>query len=866
MGALDNFIGALGARYDGDPRIGFIMIGLIGFWGEWHTYPYDGNLKPPNLMPTDANLKRVLTDMDKAFDSTKLVLRYPMDNATLKTTDFDVGYHDDSFAFQTLPPSLGGQSWHFWGRIKDASATEFWKTNSMGGEMRPEIQVKMWNNDPPRYNEPATPIEGAQGEDYYTSLNLTHASWLIAQGIFQTPLAQEPLARATEGSRKMGYEYYVPTAYLDVTGGSLKVGVELENRGVAPFYYNWRVELAAQTENGIVKIWDPGWNLKDILPNTNGFDGNKLFESASNPVLSNGTYQILMRYVNPLEQINADAKPFRFANADQNADGWLDLGSVVVSGSAAEAPVRVSGIAAATAEQLRLAPGKSMQINVAAAPVEASNTRVVWSSANSAVAYVSAAGLVKAVGVGQTVITAKTSDGNIAKQFQVTVSSGSEPETDPPSGTIVAPQTPAQEKTKDGVKLGQDAVKTAHTKNADGVTETTATIDATRLKEAFDALSKQASTTFNTVSIDVKNDGGSVKVELPSSALVDAADNLPGASILVQTDLGSYKVPVSVLGLYSMAEKLGVNPEGMTIRIEINKVGGAAAETLSAQAAKDGLNLLAPSLEYNIFAEANGKSVEIADFGRNYVERTMILSGPVDPSKMTALLYDSDAGAFRFVPAVFQASGDHTVAVIKRNGNSIYTVASGSKTFADLNGHWAKVDIESLASKRIVNGVTPSSFSPNQSITRAEFAALLVRSLGLSAPAAAASFSDVAEADWYSGAVEQAVHAGLIEGYQDGTFKPNDRITREQMAVMLFRALKYVGQSALAGDTEETILAKYADQGAIGAWAKPAVAQLLATDIIQGRSATTIDPTANASRAEALVMLKRFLQLVQFMN
>lgn len=865
MGALDNFIGALGARYDGDPRIGSIMIGLIGFWGEWHTYPYDGNLQSPNLMPTDANLKRMLTDMDDAFDSTQLVLRYPMDNATLKTTNFDVGYHDDSFAFQTLPPSLGGQSWHFWGRIKDASATEFWKTNGMGGEMRPEIQVKMWNNDPPRYNEPSTPIEGAQGEDYYASLNLTHASWLIAQGIFQTPLAPEALARATEGSRKMGYEYFVPTAYLDAADGNLKVGLELENKGVAPFYYNWKVELAAQTENGIVKIWEPGWDLKDLLPNTNGFDGNKLFESSSNPALGNGSYRILMRYVNPLEQINANAKPFRFANAEQNDDGWLNLGSVVVSGSAAEASVRVTGLTSDTAEQLRLAPGKSAQIHVAAAPAEASNTRVVWSSANPAVAYVSAAGLVKAVGKGQTVITARTSDGNLAKQFQVTVSS--EPETNPPAGgTTVTPAAPSLEKTKDGVKMGQDAVKTVQTKNADGVAETTATIDAKALKEAFEALSKQASATLNTATIDVKNDGGSVKVNIPSSALVDAANNLPGASILVQTDFGSYKVPIQALGLAATAKKLGVNPDGMTVRIEINKLAGAAAGQLSTQATKDGLTLLAPALEYNIFAEANEKSVEIADFGSTYVERTILLSGTVDPSKTTALLYDPATGTFRFVPALFQANGDRTEAVIKRNGNSIYAVASGSKSFADLNGHWAQSDIESLAAKRIVNGAAPASFSPNSPITRAEFAALLVRSLGLSAPDAAAKFSDVAEADWYNDAVEQAANAGLIEGYRDGSFKPNDRITREQMAVMLSRALKYVDPSALAGGAQDTILEKYTDKASIGAWAKPAVAQLLAADIIQGRSATTIDPGASASRAEAVVMLKRFLQLVQFIN
>ncbi|MBM7567751.1 S-layer homology domain-containing protein [Paenibacillus sacheonensis] len=863
LGALDNFIGALGSRYDGDPRIGSIMIGLIGFWGEWHTYPYDGNLKSPNLMPTDANLKRVLTDMDDAFDKTQLVLRYPMSNGTLQTTSFDVGYHDDSFAFQTLPPSLGGQGWHFWGRVKDAGATEFWKRSSMGGEMRPEIQVKMWNNDPPRYNEPSTPIEGAQGEDYYTSLELTHASWLIAQGVFQTPLAPEPLARATEGSRSMGYEYYVPAAYLNAEGGDLKVGVELENRGVAPFYYDWKVELAARSGDGIAKIWEPGWDLRDLLPNTNGFDGNRLFESTVNPELSNGSYQILMRYVNPLEEINSDAKAFHFANAEQDSGGWLNLGSVNVSGSAAQAPVRVTGLSSTMADRLQLAPGAAARIDVAAAPAEAGNKRIVWSSADLKVAYVSAAGLVTAVGIGQTDITAKSSDGNIEKIFHVTVSTGSDPNSSAGGGAVTSPSTTAPEATNNGVKLGQDAIKSVQTTNLKGITETTATIDSKKLKEAFQALSNTP--TKNTVTIDLKNDGGSVKVNIPSSAFADVAGRTPGAFVMIRTDFGSYKIPVGALGLDAAAKKLGAGPGEMTISIVIERVAGAAAAQIAAQASREGLTLLSPSLDYSIYALAGGQSIEIADFGSAYVDRTMNLSGSVNPAKATALVFDPDTGTFRFVPAVFQADGGQTEAVIMRNGNSIYTVASGSKTFADVQGHWAKADIELLASKRILNGDALGRFSPNDSITRAEFTALLVRALGLQSSAKAAGFSDVTKEDWYADAVDEAVRSGIAKGYQDGSFQPNARITREQMAVMLSAALKYLNQSVRV-DGRDDILGNYADSGSAASWAKSSLAEMLTAGIIQGKTEAMIAPAADATRAEAAVVIKRMLQFMHFMN
>jgi len=90
VSALENFIEAFGKRYDGDPRIGFIEVGLIGFWGELHTWPMDGFTQETSLlkarpdpteenwMPSDATLLRILKDYDAAFNATRLLMRYPM--------------------------------------------------------------------------------------------------------------------------------------------------------------------------------------------------------------------------------------------------------------------------------------------------------------------------------------------------------------------------------------------------------------------------------------------------------------------------------------------------------------------------------------------------------------------------------------------------------------------------------------------------------------------------------------------------------------------------------------------------------------------------------------------------------------------
>ncbi|WP_185970919.1 DUF4832 domain-containing protein [Alkalicoccobacillus porphyridii] len=340
--ALLQFIEALGDRYDGDPRIGFIQAGLIGFWGEWHTHPQDGwtpagswdgglveekDGRATDWMPSLANQEAIVQGFDTSFDQTKILVRYP----TGYNQNVNIGYHDDSFAFQTLPSSLGGEDWHFVGRLQANQVMDKWKTEPIGGEMRPEIQLKMWDNDPPRYI--GEPIGGAQGEDYYKSLELTHASWLKIQEVFQTPLVGDAVKRAQEGSRSLGYEYFVPTAYVNATDGQLQAAINIQNTGVAPFYYDWDIEIAARDKDGNLEAWTTDWDLTPILPNdkdTEEQDETLLEWSSDTSTLSEGQYDILVRVVNPLSEHHTNAKAFHFANVEQEENGWLKIGQVEI--------------------------------------------------------------------------------------------------------------------------------------------------------------------------------------------------------------------------------------------------------------------------------------------------------------------------------------------------------------------------------------------------------------------------------------------------------------------------------------------------------------------------------------------------------
>ncbi|MEK8168899.1 hypothetical protein NKH77_00925 [Streptomyces sp. M19] len=142
------------------PRIGFIHMGLIGLWGEWHTWPYDTDTSGdsyPDYMPTDAHGAEIIQAYDSAFTHTKIEVRYPEAAGGAADDIASVGYHDDSFCFRegdplagvTLPESLGGASYSQLQKALEHGVENRWTTASMGGEVRPR------SSPPPSTTGPA---------------------------------------------------------------------------------------------------------------------------------------------------------------------------------------------------------------------------------------------------------------------------------------------------------------------------------------------------------------------------------------------------------------------------------------------------------------------------------------------------------------------------------------------------------------------------------------------------------------------------------------------------------------------------------------------------------------------------------------
>lgn len=187
-------------------------------------------------------------------------------------------------------------------------------------------------------------------------------------------------------------------------------------------------------------------------------------------------------------------------------------------------------------------------------------------------------------------------------------------------------------------------------------------------------------------------------------------------------------------------------------------------------------------------------------------------------------------------------------------------------TFDDLEQHWAKAEIELLASKGIINGVAERRFAPERTINRAEFTALLVRSLNLEETNSDEwSFNDVKPGAWYEAEVNRALSAGLITGYSDDTFRPERHISREELSVLMHRAALHLVKETYELDVQQ-VLEGYDDANDVSSWALQSMAYSVEHGIVLGTTASQLAPQKEATRAQAAVMLYRLLDKLDLLD
>ncbi|WP_239631831.1 cadherin-like beta sandwich domain-containing protein [Paenibacillus sp. H1-7] len=224
------------------------------------------------------------------------------------------------------------------------------------------------------------------------------------------------------------------------------------------------------------------------------------------------------------------------------------------------------------------------------------------------------------------------------------------------------------------------------------------------------------------------------------------------------------------------------------------------------------------------------------------------------PSQAGLYRFDPQAAQWSFAAEAASGSGSPRVQL-----TSFATVApmAFNNGFQDIDGHWGRKEVEWMARRLLVNGYSAVEFGPDRSVTRAEFTAMLVRSLGLRQPAGSVSFSDVETGGWYYGAVQAGVAAGLVEGIGEQRFAPNEVVTREQMTVMIARAYRLKVKNASEGSLQH--LDAFEDKEQLHGWSLSEVALAVQEGLVEGVSEHAFDSDGLATRAQAAVILSRLL-------
>ena len=179
---------------------------------------------------------------------------------------------------------------------------------------------------------------------------------------------------------------------------------------------------------------------------------------------------------------------------------------------------------------------------------------------------------------------------------------------------------------------------------------------------------------------------------------------------------------------------------------------------------------------------------------------------------------------------------------------------TGALPFNDVNtGDWFYDYVEYVYENGIMDGVDSGVFSPNTATTRGMVVTILYRLAGEPTVRGGNDFADVAENTWYTDPVAWASNAGIVNGTSATTFSPDAPVTREQFAAMLYRYMDYIGEDVSASAN----LSRYADASSVSPYAEGAMSWAVAEGIINGRTATTLEPAGNCTRAEVSAMIAR---------
>ncbi|KAF6628639.1 S-layer homology domain-containing protein [Paenibacillus sp. EKM208P] len=350
-------------------------------------------------------------------------------------------------------------------------------------------------------------------------------------------------------------------------------------------------------------------------------------------------------------------------------------------------------------------------------------------------------------------------------------------------------------------------------------------------------------------------------------------------TLRVETPQGGYEVATSRLSLQKLADTWQVPVKQISLSFSITS-NEELAKRLDVPTGRKLLQALDIAAELK---NEDGRKQLLAgngDSGSGYERYLLRAPATVDADQLAVVKVSTNqAGQLSYTPVPFHAASEEII-VYGRSGGTYAVLDGGApgevRSFMDISGHWAQQDITRLATRLLVTGTDPTAFTANATserdlakvrfepegqVRRSELAAMLVRVLGLEhTDRTLTSFDDVQIESWYADSVRTAAAAGLINGYADGSFRPDTPVSREELAVTIERALRFAGNTEEhTGEVNESISVSLSDAQEISTWAAPAVKTLSGLGIMKGDEKGRFGPATSVTRAEAAAVLSRTL-------
>lgn len=350
--------------------------------------------------------------------------------------------------------------------------------------------------------------------------------------------------------------------------------------------------------------------------------------------------------------------------------------------------------------------------------------------------------------------------------------------------------------------------------------------------------------------------------------LQEAAPDAKPAKVIATLGLGTVdakttEIPLSKELLQKAKENgidaIAIEVNGVTLAIDLDQLGEGTTLTIKKEdkaTATRAISLKVASEVYEFNFSVDGKEVET--FSKPVEVRIPMTETAGADQELLVLARVNGDGTLTFKGGSYKADKKEFVALNK--SFSTYAVVENKLAFSDIASvnAWAGREIEVAAAKGIVEGRAEGAFVPEDKVTRAEFAKMVVKTFALEDTAATESFKDVSDADWFKPYVAAAVKAGLVQGRSEDSFEPYAAITRAEMATIASRALIHIREYKAAALASKSLEA-FQDASDIHATLKDGVALAAEQGIIIGEEGNKFNPNNESTRAQAAVVIYRLL-------